>query len=93
MDDTIDVSFPSILEQDVAEVVAAIKSASELDGFPAEKAVQLALLALPGVDDVDELMDEVREELEAAAAAPRPDPTGDALAVAVESLVEAVARG
>lgn len=89
IDATVDVSFPSILEQDMPAVVKAIVEAAGVPGVPGETVVRLILVAL-GVEDVDELMDQVEEDL-AVERAGRADPTGDRLAQAVESLTEAMA--
>lgn len=91
VDATVDVSFPPILEQDMPAVVDAIVAAAAVPGMPAEKVVQLILVAL-GVEDVDELMDQVAEDLATSTAPPQPAPgSADKLAQAVESLSEALA--
>lgn len=88
VDATVDVVFPPILEQDMPEVVKSIVEAASVPGMPADKVVQLILVAL-GVEDVDELMEQVEEDLAVVQQA-RADPTGDKLAAAVESLSEAM---
>jgi hypothetical protein len=71
IDATIEVNFPSILEQDIAESVKAIVLAATLDGktlagsIPIDTVAQLLLTTL-GVDDVDELLQRVLAEWEAA---------------------------
>lgn len=60
-DDTIDVDWPSILEHDLADLVAAIAEADGTGTIPAEQVARLLLTAL-GVSDVDEIIDAHRDE-------------------------------
>ena len=88
-DATIDVSFPEILESDIAERINAIISAATLDGkTPAgtmtkETMIRLLLVAL-GVDDIDELIQSALDDDEEG------DEVPDDLAEAVAQLTEAV---
>ena len=98
----IDISFPSILEQDVAESIGAIVSAVTLDGsidagVLDKRNLRRLLLTALGEDDVDELLDqldeldqEIADEMAARAAVmpPAPEPQGGP--PAAESMVEAV---
>ncbi len=60
-DDTIDVDWPSILEHDLAQLVKAIADADSTGTLPPEQVARLLLTAL-GVSDVDEIIDECRDE-------------------------------
>lgn len=77
---TVDVTFPAILEHDVAAEIKSIVSAATLDGktnahtLDDETLIRLLLTSL-GVDNVDELVDEIVKELDQARAdAPPPAP-------------------
>lgn len=66
-DRTVEVTFPPILEHDVAETIAAVVAAATLDGktpagtMDARTLVRLLLTAL-GVDNIDELLDALAPE-------------------------------
>lgn len=60
VDRTLDIEFPSLEQVDVTILMDAISQASELP-LPTETLVRLALRAL-GVKDVDELIDEMKDE-------------------------------
>lgn len=93
---TVDVSFPEILEHDIAGKVEAIVMAATLDGktnagtIDNRTLVRLLLIALD-VDDVDELVDDIAGELDAqqAAAAMATGPQADAVAEALAEVRDA----
>ena len=60
-DDTIDVDWPSILEHDLGDLVTAITGAYDTGTLPPEQVARLLLTAL-GVSDVDEIIDDCRDE-------------------------------
>lgn len=84
----IDVDFPPVLEQDVTESIEAIVKAEQAGLVPTDEAAKLAMLAL-GLDNVEELVDAMADDRDEAAASAASTAT-DALAVAVESLAEAL---
>jgi len=98
----IDISFPSILEQDVAKSVGAIVSAVTLDGSTDagvldKRNLRRLLLTALGEDDVDELLDqldeldqEIADEMAARAAVMPPAPEPQPGPPIQESFVEAV---
>lgn len=60
-DSTVDVVFPPLVEQDPVARVGAIVSADDTGRLPAETVARLLLEAL-GVEDVDELLDGMRDD-------------------------------
>lgn len=83
VDTHIDIDFPPLIADDVAQRMTAIAGGAGLVGdlLPDELLVQIVLSAL-GVDDIDEIMKRVREELEKRANEPQPEqtvPTAEAL--------------
>lgn len=58
---TVEVSFPELDEQDPGQLVAAIKAADDTGKLPPMVVVKLLLQAL-GVDDIDEILDEMTDE-------------------------------
>lgn len=91
---TIEVQLPSILEHDVAAQIAAIVSAATLDGkalagtLPRLQVSRLVMSAL-GLDDIDELLDQLDEEQGAAAGAAD---AAETMAEAARGLREALVR-
>lgn len=84
LDATVDVAYPSILEHDIDALIRATISAATLDGkalagtVDARTVSRLLLTAL-GVDDIDELLDEIypRDGQGEHAGPPLPDGTGE----------------
>lgn len=60
-DRNVDISWPSILEHDVQELVTAIVAADGTEHVPAEIICRLLLTAL-GVENVDEVMEDLTDE-------------------------------
>lgn len=58
MDLTVDVNWPSITQHDLKDFMEAIKAGSEAAALPAREAMRLALSQF-GVDDVDEILDDM----------------------------------
>jgi hypothetical protein len=91
IDRHIDVDFPPILQQDIAERMAAVVSAVTLNGQPAagtlpdQRFVAKLMLQILGQNDIDELLDQMfPEDAEA------PTQEGQRLMAAIEKLCEAV---
>lgn len=84
----IDVDFPPVLEQDVTESIEAIVKAEQAGLVPTDEAAKLAMLAL-GLDNVEELVDDMAADRDEAAASTAVAAT-DALAQATEALAEAL---
>lgn len=61
IDRNVDISWPSILEHDIAELVKAISDADATGHVPAEIICRLLLTAL-GVENVDEVMDDLTDD-------------------------------
>jgi hypothetical protein len=61
VDRNIEISWPSILEHDLLQWVQAIVAADDTGHIPPETICRLLLLAL-GVEDVDEMMDDLLDE-------------------------------
>lgn len=93
----ITVTFPSILERDVTESIKAIVSGATLDGktpagtIPAEQLARMILTAL-GVQNVDEVLAVLDAEKAAEDDQTEQQQMQQPVAVAVESLREAIAR-
>jgi hypothetical protein len=73
-DPNVNVTFPAILEHDVLARIQAIVTAKTLDGkAPAQlipdEAVSRMLLSELGADDIDELLEEIKQNTDDAAAA------------------------
>ena len=60
-DRTVSIDWPSILEHDVVELVKAIKAADDTEQIPDEVITRLLLVVL-GVEDIDEIMDSLRDD-------------------------------
>lgn len=97
LDETIEVTFPPILEQDVVEAIKAVVSAATLDGktqagtIPKEILTSL-LLVLIGVDDVEEVVEKMTAEGEFDEDEPdAPPPTTPEEKVAVVEVLRGLA--
>jgi len=94
LDPSVEISFPPILESEAGATIEAIVKAATLDGKPNagtvdnRTLVRLLLTAL-GVDDVDELVDELAADLDADAASQVGD--DEAAVAAQERFTEALA--
>lgn len=93
---TIDVDFPSIIEHDIEQLIRAIISAATFDGktpsvIPDVKLLAKMVLSALGVDDVDEIVNELypaESEIDPLEDSRNRDPLTDALEQVTEALRE-----